>query len=42
MSGRSKPSFEDVKELSTVTQNWTFVDMPVVAAKKLRNYSFGV
>jgi hypothetical protein len=38
MFGQSKPSFEDVKEISTVTQIWTFV----VAAKKLRNYTFGV
>jgi hypothetical protein len=42
MFGRSKPSFEDVKEINTVTQIWTFVDLPIIAAKELRNYSFGV
>jgi len=42
MFGRSKPGFEDVKKISTVTQIWAFVYLPIIAAKDLGNYSFGV
>jgi len=42
MFGQSKPGFEGLKEISTVTQIWTFVDLPIIAVKDLGNYSFGV